>query len=317
MNIQQAEILRTLLRHLDKVQRYMDKIQKTIIKLLDTDESQSPISPPVIDVEELPEEPDLAVLQSKQTATPCINLVEWLKERNITLLRTVSSGELDETLDRLATILGRRFQNLRPFYQAIKRRMSGQPSPHAIRLAKATPRVISDICQFAIDLNRNGFLRCYHYNREQHVLSFDPQMDSRVINFFTGGWLERYVLLTALEQIRAILSDNTEPTKLTKAVLKLPDGQETELDILLGLPDRVIWIECKTGDWQEYIARFGRVARCLRIPSSQAALVLLDALTPEQKKSGTVLSHMTVINPEDLEGFVESALLQPTPEDKA
>jgi hypothetical protein len=259
-------------------------------------------------VEELEEEPDLATLQPEQTAAPCINPVEWLKKCNITLLRTAPTGELDETFDRLALFLGERFHNLRPFYEAVKRRVGGHPHPRAVKLTEAPPRVISDICQFATDLHRNGFLSRCRYYRDTRTLIFDPQMDGRVVNFFTGDWLERYVLLTALKRAEPLLPEGTQPVALTKAVVSLPDGQETELDILLGLPDRVIWIECKTGDWQEHAVKFGRIARHLGVPPHQAALVLSDPLTPEQKRNASALSRMTAINPEELEEFVETAL---------
>jgi len=314
MNTEQEEILRMLLLRLENIQRDVGDVQRGIIELLGMEDTQAFTKPlstapqPAAAVEELEEEPDLATLQPEQTATPCINPVEWLKKRNITLLRTAPTGELDETFDRLALFLGERFQNIRPFYEALKRRVGGHPHLHAVKLTQASPRVISDICQFATDLHRNGFLsRCY-YSRDTRTLIFDPQMDGRVVNFFTGEWLERYVLLTALERAEALLPEGTAPAKLTKAVVSLPDRQETELDILLGLPDRVIWMECKTGDWQEHAVKFGRIARHLGVPQHHAALVLLDPLTSEQKKNASALSRMTAVNPEELEEFVETAL---------
>lgn len=174
--------------------------------------------------------------------------------------------------------------------------------------------MISDICQFARDLHSNGFLTRSQYFKDTRKLIFDPQRDGRVINFFTGDWLERYILLAALERAETLLPEGVKPEALTKAVVTLQDDQETELDILLGLPDRVIWIECKTGDWQEHAVKFGRVARQLAIPPDQAALVLLDSMTPEQKRNASVLSRMTVISPEEVENFVENAFKSETTE---
>jgi hypothetical protein len=237
-----------------------------------------------------------------------MNPSEWLSTRNVKVLRTAVTGELDETFDRLARFLGERFHSIRPFYEAIKRRVGGHPYPRAVKLTDAPPRMITDICQFASDLYNNGFLSRYRYHKETRTLVFDLQMDGRVVNFFTGDWLERYALLTAQERIETLLPEGIEPDVLTKAAVSLPDGQDTELDILLGLPDRVLWLECKTGDWQEHAVKFGRVARQLCLPPEHAALVLLEPLAPEQKRNASALARMTAINPEELEEFIETAL---------
>ena len=308
--MKQEEILRMLLIRLENIQRGVGEVQKQIIALLGEEEQivLEPTPPAPTAIEELEEEPELADLQIEPPSLSCIDLIAWLKERNIDFLRTVATSEFDETFDRLARFLGERFQNLRPFYDAIKRRVSGSAHPRALKLTNAPPQMISDICQFGTDLFNNGFLKRYHYTRGTRTLVFEPQMDGRVINFFTGDWLERYVLLTTLERIKTLLPEGVCPEALTKAVVVLPDGQETELDILLGLPERVLWLECKTGDWQEHAVRFGRIARQLQIPPQQAALVLLESLTAEQKRNASVLSGMSAINPEELEDFIATAL---------
>lgn len=313
MNHEQTqEVLRDLLLRLERVQREVGEVQIELIRLLKSEEGTptvpssvaSAVVSPVEELEELEE-----VVGTLTPAMSCINPVEWLARRRVTVLRQSEPSALDEAFDKLAMFLGERFQNLRPFYEAIKRRVAGRPYPRALKLTNSPPRVISDICQFGSLLYEHGFLKSYSYNRTTRTLVFDPQDDGRVTNFFTGDWLERYVLLTALERAGTLLPQGVEPVVLKKAVLALPDKQETELDILLGLPDRVLWLECKTGeDWREHATKFGRIARCLSIPPSHAALVLIETLEPLPKQTASVLSWMTVINPEELEEFIEAAL---------
>jgi len=325
-NEQMNEVLRELLLRLESIQRAVGEVQSELIQLLRAEQgppaAPSGISPapPTSTVEEVAELEDESAIPPTPAERPttCLHPTEWLTSRRVTILRQPPPGELDEVFDRLATFLGERFQNVRPFYEAIKRRVGGHAYPCAVRLTNAPPRVISDICQFGTLLHDYGFLSRYHYSRDTRTLFFDPQDDGRVTNFFTGDWLERYVLLTALERAETLLPEGMEPIVLTKAVVSLPDGQETELDILLGLPDRVLWLECKTGeDWQGHATKFGRIAGQLNIPPQRAALVLLEPLNPTQKQAASALSGMTVINPEELEEFIEAALtdtaLRPAP----
>lgn len=314
MDQTQEEVLRSLLIRLEDVQREVGEVQRELILLMGADTSlvetiTGVTEPPVPEVEELDEVPDsVSPAEELARTSPCINLVEWLRTRNIEVLRIGTSHDLDETFDRLAIFLGERFQSIRPFYQAIKRRVCGSTHPRAIRLTDAPPKVISDICQFANDLYRNGFLTRFNYIRSERTVVFEPQSDGRVTNFFTGDWLERYVLLTILERIETLIPEGRNVEKLTKAVVRLADNQETEFDILLGLPNCVLWLECKTGEWQEHAVKFGRISRQLGIPVSHSALVLVDELTPEQKRNASALANMTVINPEELEDFITMAL---------
>jgi hypothetical protein len=309
---QREEVLKNLLLRLENIQRDIGEVQKEIISLFGQKSASLPIfsgNPTTVGgAEELDDQSDPAAQHLRPAPPPCVNPVDWLGDRGIKLLRAAPADGLDETLDRLALFLGQRFPNIRPFYEALKRRVGGHPRSRALNLRDAPPRMISDICQFARDLHNNGFLTRVQYFKDTRKLFFDPQRDGRVVNFFTGDWLERYVLLTALGRAEALLLEGVKPMALTKAVVTLQDDQETELDILLGLPDRVIWIECKTGDWQEHAVKFGKVARQLAIPPDQAALVLLDSMTPEQKRNASVLSRMTVISPEEVGNFVENAL---------
>lgn len=313
------ETLRMLLLRLEAIQREIEEVSQGIALLLSSRQvsSSEPMSlsePPSRQEEG---EVDLSELSSEQSTQPCIDLVSWLKSRQITLLRTAESSALDEAFDRLAWFLGERFTNIRRFYEAVKRRVAGYPYPREIELRDETPRAISDICQFAKELYDNGFLSYYRYYRGSRRLVFEPQMEGRVINFFNGDWLERYVLLTAIRHAEAFLPKTVRPGVLTKAVIALPDGQETELDILLGLPDCVIWMECKTGDWRKQAVKLGRVARMLRIPISHAALVILDKLTSQQKQTISALLEMTVISPEEVRDFVERAMGITAPESNA
>lgn len=315
MSAKSDDVLYQLLFRLENIQREVGEVQSAIVALLsrrDSDENSFAFAAATggtagdsTPAGSVPSQQSTGPQPGEGSASPCIDPADWLSARGITLVRTANQSGFDETFDRLALYLGRRFQNIRRLYEAIKRRVGGSPEPRSLNLSNESPKVISDTCQFGKDLYQNGFLSRYRYDRETRILGFDPQRDGRVVNFFTGDWLERFVLLSALERLRALLEEGANPVVVTKAVVSLPTGQETEFDILIGLPKRILWMECKTGDWQEHAAKFGRVSRHLGLSPEHAALVLLDPLTPEQKRNASTLSSMTVISPEEVEDFVE------------
>jgi len=132
-NEQMNEVLRELLLRLESIQRAVGEVQSELIQLLRAEQgppaAPSGISPapPTSTVEEVAELEDESAIPPTPAERPttCLHPTEWLTSRRVTILRQPPPGELDEVFDRLATFLGERFQNVRPFYEAIKRRVGG------------------------------------------------------------------------------------------------------------------------------------------------------------------------------------------------
>lgn len=240
---------------------------------------------------------------------PCLDPLAWLAQRRVTVKRRPEPTPLEGAFDELALYLGDRFATIQPFYEAVKRRVAGSPYPRSVDLTSYPAQTRADITTFGRMLHANGFLTQYHYHKNTRSVVFDPQPDGRVTNFFTGGWLERYVLLTVVRHAEQRLPQSLHPVTCAQITVELPDQHVTELDILLGLPDQVLWLECKTSDWQDHARKFDRVARHLNVPLEHAGLVLLDPLSDSQKKAASALSRMTVLNPHELETFITNAIL--------
>lgn len=67
--------------------------------------------------------------------------------------------------------------------------------------------------------------------------------------------------------------------------------------MLLGTADKVLWVECKTGDWQSYVKHFRTInAQFLHLPPTQAVLVLLGEVDEIDKASNGELTSMTVLD---------------------
>jgi hypothetical protein len=251
------------------------------------------------------QEPSRAAQDSTVDSEAPSNLESWLNSRDIRIKQRPAEIELGPSFDRFAQFLGDRFDSLRSFYAAVKQRIGGSPYPKTVSLKNLVPQQIADVAQFGYDLKRNSFLGDFRYDKKQKLVFFEPQNHGLVTNFFTGGWLERYVLLKTKEYLSRI-TNASEVEILKNPQIVLPDGSDFELDLLIGASSIVLWLECKTGsNYPEYVARYGQIAKkYMRIPPTHCALVLLEALTDEEKRNNSHLASMSVINLPDVDSFL-------------
>jgi len=250
---------------LETVQRTVGEAQVSLVQRIPTGctlpcDSDSSIQPsPEGESKGLRTEKEL---DSRELGT--IGPLKWLQEHSIRVKSIAPSAGLDETADRAALFLGERFERLRDFYGTVKRRVEGRANVRWYPAADIPAPVISDICLFGTQLLGSGFFTTFRYfkrgvrsdqNRKPVVL-FDPLEDARVRYFFSGGWLERYVFQIVRNQI-CETHGTWENEHFQKGVrVELPNGRDAEFDVLVGLPrNEMLWIECKSGEWQSSIPR--------------------------------------------------------------
>jgi hypothetical protein len=236
-----------------------------------------------------------------------IDLQKWLLDRGVSIRQFVSESPFEESFDRLALRLGRDFEYLSDFYQALKRRIGGSTAPKSIALKNYTGDKITRVVQFGEELRRNGFLKEFRYVRGTRTILFDPQTDGRVANFITGNWLERYVVITVSQHLRRLFPGRTIEV-LTNPRVTLPDGSDFELDVLIACDSIVLWFECKTGkDYPAYLAKYGVVAKkVMQLGCKNAAMILLEELTDLEKSNNSQLAGMSVLNLKDVQRFLDS-----------
>jgi len=216
---------------------------------------------------------------------------DWLTDRGITVKNYRKQSGADAVFDQLAVFLGERFENLKRIHEAIRRSLSTE-RPFTLNLSSRCQEEIADSTQFCQMLNSYAFLSSYRYNRFTKIIDATPQRDGKVINFFTGGWFERYVYL----RILSLLSQNgLEFTCLLNPQIAFSNGDDFELDLLFLINSQPLWVECKTGDYQAYIVKYSNARKSLDIPKLRAILVILDVADDITAKL-TELYDITVAN---------------------
>jgi hypothetical protein len=58
--------------------------------------------------------------------------------------------------------------------------------------------------------------------------------------------------------------------------ITLPNGDDFELDILTAIGSSIYWVEAKSGDYQQHVAKYSKFARLLELDFDHSFMVLTD-----------------------------------------
>jgi hypothetical protein len=238
-----------------------------------------------------------------------IDLTPWLEERGIRVVGSSANRPTIDRSNRLSLYMGDHIVALLPMLRIIKQRLNGRPHPVSLNLQHLPPAQIEHIIHFGLQAQRNGLFAYFRYEKRRHHVYLLVQDDPRVIGFVTGAWFERWVLERVLSRLSADGAGD-EMNVLTNTNVKLPDGQDFEIDILVSTVDRVMWLECKSGNaFSSSLSRYRAIVEeSFWLPPEQAGLVILDPLTSDEKTNLGLVSSMSVVNPTDLDKFLGRAL---------
>ncbi len=207
---------------------------------------------------------------------------QFLVERGITIKHIPAEAAFDPVLNSLASYLGTHYETVKPLYQQIKRNMQ-QGDDFTLMLKDEPSEVISRICQFGKKLYDVAFLEQYRYLRSPHcLLKAKTTRLPTAQNFFSGQWLERYIVQqvqAAVGTIRAQTDQSIDFNYITNPQILLPNGQDGELDLIFHVNDAIYWIETKSGDYQQHISKYSMLAKTLNLDANHALMVLTDIPT--------------------------------------
>ncbi|NJL01430.1 MAG: hypothetical protein HC910_13050 [Spirulinaceae cyanobacterium SM2_1_0] len=200
-------------------------------------------------------------------------VLAWLVQRGIRVKSYYQTEPGDRVFAELALLLGEKYDNAVPFYEQIKRHLSSGHS-FQVNLAQKSQQEIADTTQLGHRLSAYALLASYRYDRRTKTIYAAPPSSGQAINFFSGGWFERFTLL----KVATLLTANQLDFQcLLNPKVTLPNQDPFELDLLFLLPDdQPLWIECKTGDYQAYITKYAEIRQVLGLESQQAFLLILD-----------------------------------------
>jgi hypothetical protein len=141
-------------------------------------------------------------------------------------------------------------------------------------LKNSTQLKIRVSTQFCNSLYKDTLLASYFYSKDEKTIHAAIQDRGDVRDFFNGKWFERFIchrvceLLNSLELTYAFLMN---------PIIKFPNADRFELDLLFLVDQKPLLIECKTGgDFNAHLKKFSDHCKRLAIPPASAFLVILD-----------------------------------------
>lgn len=179
----------------------------------------------------------------------------------------------DDIFMKLSNYLGNRYEHIRELYTVIKPSLSNGNS-FFYNMQNKPQEVVTYCTQFCSLLYKNAFLANYSYKKTSRIITGAPQRVGRVINFFTGGWLENYILNMVLSELHSKGIDDF--SFVQNCQLELPNGDNFEVDLLFIIKDVPVWIECKTGDYQRYISKYSEFRKRMGTSKENSLLIISD-----------------------------------------
>lgn len=244
---------------------------------------------------------------------------ERLAELNIQVKAELATTGVDAAADRAARLLGDRYDTLESFFASLKRKVQVPGGMGRFRVDGLAPDALKDILDFGNRLRAIGFLSKFLYLRNGEsgdprstpVLLFKPMNDPRVSDFFAGGWLERYTYHVVRERLQKASHPAVDRCTVRNVEVEFPDLSRGEFDVLATLPgSRLLWLECKSGVWQDCVDRLQLVKEeYLRLPAHACALILAQPIDEVAKASASEIVGMTVMHFSDLEQWLDATMV--------
>ncbi len=227
---------------------------------------------------------------------PPVMARSFLEQRGFRITNHRDVAEEYRELLPIARFIANRFEEVREFLDAFKR-VQQNGAPFTLNVGDAPPLKISSISQLGHLALEAGLLAKFQYNRQRRTFFVQPSRNSYGINFLTGKWLELYVWHLASRHFDA----TTIAQSLFSVQVVLPSGKDFEIDALLWVGERAIWIEAKTGEFADKLQKLGEVRKQLGIPQEDALLVSTLPLNERSRKAREKASGLRIVLLPELE----------------
>ena len=234
----------------------------------------------------------------------------FLESRGIKIKTKKPEDAADEIIDKLSQFLGGHYPALRNILTKIKRSMqTGVSITESI--SGYSQKDVSSICQFCSRLHDIAFLEQYKYFRSPtYLIKAKTTTLPRAQAFFAGQWLERFTLQklkNAHKIVQAELGNSVHLDYLINPQVILPNGDDFELDIIALIGGLPIWIEAKSGDYQQHVQKYSQLARIMGLDFRHSIMMLTDVVDDRCEALSSLFS-MTVLNLNTIEAFITQTL---------
>lgn len=139
----------------------------------------------------------------------------------------------------------------------------------------------------------------YFYNNEDKKIRITLNNAESVKKFMCGGWLEWFAAIKLIKQVHG---KGKKFAIARSVVVEHENGDKNEFDVVFMSEDNTpIFIECKSGEFRQYLDKFIRICKKISIPTRNW-LVLASEI---DQKQANAFEKMYPVSFCDLEHFLE------------
>ena len=242
-----------------------------------------------------------SVAPATTTSDDLLHITQLLAQRDITVRGSLQFNDNEQGLLTLAHVIGRKYATVERLLHKIKQAQSSRRHI-SMDLSRLPQQQIADITLVAHLAHKAGLLTGHQYTKSpRYRLQLDAPRDPMAINFFTGQWLELFVAKIVESQRETFDGDFRAAYRI---VVSLPNGDQFDLDAVLAIGQRLIWVEAKTtDDFTRHLRKYRHVSRLLCESSRDAILLWAGYENRGDLFAATrgAVAHMTLCAPSTFE----------------
>jgi len=256
--------------------------------------------------------PQIALGQLKLSNTDRLATAEqhqalkvWFASRQIEAQFDYSTVDTTGFFDDAALALGENFSLFAELLNRIRYAYRNSHSGLNLELANLSQKDAQAITNLCRQFYSHTLFARYHYQKPEKIVRLTLQTVPKVRQFFEGGWLEWWALMTLLELIKV---KNLTASCARGVKVVFPNEDLHEIDVMALVNGKTpVYIECKTGDFRREIDKSLRLKKRLAIERKQFIICVSD-LTEEQATGLTAMYELTFVNLQMLPTALEALL---------
>ncbi len=241
-------------------------------------------------------------------AEPGSRVKAYLARKKIEIINHLDIYEEYGELVELANFIAGELEQVEEFLYGFKRNQESGGS-FFINLEDASPEKFASLSRLGQLAQEAGLLARFKHLKRDRVFVVQPNRSSYSINFITGKWLELYVWDVVNRKILRQYPEG-EIDGLFSAQIAFPNGDEFEIDALLLVRDRPLWIEAKTGEFTEKIPRFSEIRKQLGVDPADAFLLAVQPLSESSRKAREKAAGMRILPLPEFEDALQTRVAE-------
>ena len=220
-------------------------------------------------------------------------LQRWFEARQIDARFDYAAVDTTGFFDDAARALGENFALFGELLDRVRWAYRNSHSNVNLELANLSQKDAQALNNLCRQFHSHSLFATYRYQKPEKIVRLTLQTAATVRQFFEGGWLEWWVLVELLEQLKV----KKRPFSCARGVkVVFPNEDIHEIDVMALVDGQTpIYIECKTGEFRREIDKFLKLKKRLNLSRSQFIICASD-LTDEQASGLSAMYDLSFAN---------------------